>query len=210
MKQGYVAILLDETGSMAGQEDRVVGGINEYLNTLKADTDTEYGVALKLFDSERWRKFFEGSLAECPEMTREDYRPGMRTPLYDAIARVLTETEEKCGTRQVLVLVDTDGYENASKEHTMESIKARIKEVEDRGWTFVFLASGLDVAAAHGVATQAQAMGISGQSTMSTSHGMRDAAYGATASATVRRFAEGPQASTEPFYTDDEKAGVEK
>ena len=38
----------------------------------------------------------------------------------------------------------TDGYENASKEYSQESIKSKIKSFEDRKWEVVFLGAGFD------------------------------------------------------------------
>jgi len=204
MNRGYVAILLDETGSMTGQEDRVVGGINEYVNKLRTDQNTEYEIVIRLFDSERWRTFFSGTLTQCPTMEAKHYRPGAMTPLYDAIGRIVSEAEEAAAGRQVLVLIDTDGMENASREHTQESIKAQITQKESAGWTFVFLGSGIDIVQAQQVALQASAIGVLDSATMNVDHSRRKAVYGATGNATIRRFTEGPVKSSGRFYTEDE------
>jgi len=38
----------------------------------------------------------------------------------------------------------TDGHENASKEYTQASIKAKVKEFEDRKWEVIFLGANFD------------------------------------------------------------------
>ena len=92
----YVTILLDETGSMAGEEKRVIGGVNEYLKKLKAeftDEDCPY-IRINLFDSERWDTFYDGNLRYCPNMELKDYNPGAMTPLYDAIAKAVSAHQQ--------------------------------------------------------------------------------------------------------------------
>lgn len=123
MNEGYVAILLDETGSMAGQETRVITGINEYINKLRSQLEgASCKVALNLFDSERWREYFRGTLLKFPLMGPGDYTPGAMTPLYDAIAKTISAAEVEAGDAKVLVIIDTDGMENASQEVTRETV----------------------------------------------------------------------------------------
>jgi Mg-chelatase subunit ChlD len=55
----------------------------------------------------------------------------------------MTEAEEADAKKTVLVVM-TDGYENASKEHTQASIKAKVKQFEDKGWEVVFLGANFD------------------------------------------------------------------
>ncbi len=52
-------------------------------------------------------------------------------------------SEETTGT-PTLVVILTDGYENASKEYPrLENIQTLIKKQEDDGWTFTYLMAGL-------------------------------------------------------------------
>ena len=48
----------------------------------------------------------------------------------------------------VIVVVVTDGEENSSREHTAETVKALIKDQQEKyGWEFIFLAAGQDAIA---------------------------------------------------------------
>lgn len=182
MKPAYVNILLDETGSMAGQEARVIKGINEYIAKLSSDLKGKAcRIAIRLFDSERWREYFDGKLEDFPTMKDGDYRPGAMTPLYDAIGKTLMETETKTEKHKVLILIDTDGLENASREHTKESVDKLIKEKEAAGWTFVFLGADLD--AFGGAAVAAASMGVHVSNTAGYAAKSRVGAYHAVASA---------------------------
>ena len=207
MNQGYVAILLDETGSMAGQEARVVTGINEYINKLRGELNEEScSVALNLFDSQRWREYYRGSLLKFPLMATTDYTPGAMTPLYDAIAKTISAAESDAGDAKVLVIIDTDGMENASQEVTRDTIFNRIKEKEKAGWTFVFLGAEMDEFGGAFEAQQSMGLGLSAGNVMDSSHANRTRAYADAAMSTSSLFAEESRVSDENFWKRAKKA----
>jgi uncharacterized protein YegL len=81
------------------------------------------------------------------------YQPRGFTALYDAIANTITQTEMRMRTEEreeekVLVIIMTDGGENASVEYNRhaggrERILELIKSYEAKGnWTFVWLGAG--------------------------------------------------------------------
>ena len=55
----YAVAVLDATGSMKGQENRVVSSMNEYAAALPPET---YLIVF-MFDSNRWDKFFEDDVS---------------------------------------------------------------------------------------------------------------------------------------------------
>ncbi len=201
MNEGYVAILLDETGSMAGQERRVVTGINEYINKLRSQLDgAPCRIALALFDSERWHEYYRGDLHDFPPMDTGDYSPGAMTPLYDAVAKLISAAEVDAGDAKVLVIIDTDGMENASLEVNRHAIFKRIKGKEKEGWTFVFLGAEM---AAFGGADKAQktmGLGLSAGNVRDLSHGNRARAYKDAAAATTSLFSDKSRTSDETFW----------
>lgn len=183
----HISILLDETGSMSGQEKRVTAGINEYINTLKAraggDMDN-YSVNLTLFDSERWREYYAGSLKKFPEMGLDDYQPGAMTPLYDAIFKCISNTQSAAEGAKVLMMIDTDGMENSSTEVTRDQVFNKIKEKEEEGWTFVFLGAEMDEFGGADVAQRKMGLGIVSKNTLDISHAEREIVYSRAARAT--------------------------
>jgi len=187
MDKGLIAILLDETGSMSGQEARVTTGINEYISTLKSKAEGEagaYKVMLNLFDSERWREYYHGPMDAFPPMTAKDYRPGAMTPLYDSLHKTIRKAESWSGEGKVLVIIDTDGMENASQEVSRDQIFKMVKDKESLGWTFVFLGADMEE---FGGASEAQAnmgLGLNAQNCMDMKHDNRSVVYSRAAKAT--------------------------
>ena len=61
----HAIVTLDETGSMRGQQHRVVTSLNEYVEQLSRKT----GLTVFKFDSERWTTFFprKGQKVEAHE-----------------------------------------------------------------------------------------------------------------------------------------------
>jgi len=62
------------------------------------------------------------------------------TSLYDAIGKTLTSVCDK----NVMVLIQTDGFENSSQEYNQTAIKNLISSKEDLGWDFTFLGANID------------------------------------------------------------------
>ena len=168
---------------MSGQQERVVTSLNEYVKQLPDDSH----ITVFKFDSMRWTKFFEDAKGEWKEMKLADYSPGAMTPLYDAIGKTIAHAESlaKDGDK-VMVMIDTDGYENASQEHTLEAIKSKVEERKAKDWAFLFMASGLDTRAATQVGATGQALNMS---TRATAHSGRVAAYASAGGQTQAYFA---------------------
>lgn len=143
----HVCAVLDRSGSMASTVGGTISGYNEFLNGLRADPATEYTISLIQFDSvvkgaELTISYEDKPLAEISDLTAKDYQPRGSTPLYDAIGECIRRTESK--GRAIIVLVITDGQENASIEFTKDSVKALITAKEKEGWTFSFLGANID------------------------------------------------------------------
>lgn len=144
----WVSFLLDETGSMDSVRDATISGFNEYLGTLKSN-ENKVLFTLTQFNSTKIDTVHAGTpVKSVAPLTRETYRPAANTPLYDAIAHVIHATEAavegKLTGPQVLVVIMTDGHENASREYNRDRIFRLISEKEAAGWTFAFLGANQD------------------------------------------------------------------
>jgi len=165
MRQDYthIAVILDRTGSMEAIRDDTIGGFNAFLQQQKAEPGFAT-LTLVQFDSQDPYEVIHHfkPIAEVPELTRETYVPRASTPLLDAMGRGINDLENslsKLGEAdrpaRVLMVVVTDGQENASREFRKEQIEKMIKEkTEKDGWQFVFLSA--DLAAIH----DAHAVGV--------------------------------------------------
>ena len=167
----YAAICLDETGSMTGQEERVVTSLNEYVRSLPDDIH----VTVFKFDSARWTTLYDDSKSNWTDREVDDYQPGSMTPLYDAIYKTIKHAESLAQDGdKVLVMIDTDGIENASKEYTREGVRSLVEQKKSSGWEFLFMAAGLDEAEAARVGSSGQDLGMT---TQSASYSLRSANY---------------------------------
>lgn len=149
MKKMHISFVLDETGSMEMHKTQTISGFNEYIQTLYKDKNKKnISFTLTKFNSEKVEVVHNGVGIKDVELLNENnYRPRMNTPLYDAIGRTINSVTSKKGD-SVLIVIQTDGEENSSKEFTRESIFALITEKKDLGWTFVFLGADQDAWAA--------------------------------------------------------------
>ena len=182
-KKNHAIVVLDETGSMRGEERRVVTSLNEYVEQLPKGTR----ITVFKFDSLRWDVFFEGKRGKWQPMTEQDYSPGAMTPLYDAIGKAIAhaKTVADKGDR-VMMMIDTDGIENASKEYDLEKVKDAVGKAKKDGWEFLFMAGGLDERAAKSVSVSASS--IPGMKRMKGSHATRSMRYGAATAQTMAYF----------------------
>jgi len=156
-----VYILLDRSGSMASLWDEALGSINGYITKLKPATK----VHLAVFDSVSHDVVRECKAKEWTDVTSEEIQPRGGTPLYDSCGKVMAVAESDNAKKTVLVVM-TDGYENASKEHTQASIKAKVKAFEDRKWEVLFLGANFDA-----VESVSGSVGVMGNKTMNIARG---------------------------------------
>lgn len=211
-KTVLVYTILDRSGSMSATKQQTISGYNEYVNALKSDKETEYFLSLTQFDApmtspELTISYENRALADVPELTTEMYQPRGNTPLYDAIGECVWRMDAK--NRGMIVLIITDGEENASREFTKAQIKALIAEKEKLGWTFSFIGANIDSYAVGG------SVGVAAQNIANYVPGHEKVMFSNLAQATMERSmayrSVGPQAAAATaFIADDLRAGIEK
>ncbi|MEO0883305.1 MAG: vWA domain-containing protein [Pseudomonadota bacterium] len=139
-------ILLDRTGSMSDIWDEALSSVNAYAKSVgeeaDGETDIDTVVNLAVFDAQEGLQFDvlrRGVEAErWTEVTNDEAHPRGMTPLFDAIGRIVALAESDAPDKAVLVIM-TDGLENASREMTGDGAKAALDRARDRGWEVVFL-----------------------------------------------------------------------
>jgi len=144
----HVLFITDMSGSMTRIADDVRGGFNAYVADLRKDTDRKYRLTAVVFDDVIETLCTASKLGEVPPMTGDNYRPRGMTALLDAVGRTVVTFDlamTPADDDKVLVVVQTDGAENASREYTREAVAGLIKEREATGkWSFVYLGVGAD------------------------------------------------------------------
>ena len=144
-----VHFVLDETGSMSGVRDATIDGFNEYVNGLRADKKNKYRMSLTKFDSRAIVPVYTDlPIQEAPDLNHDTYCPCSMTNLNDAIGETITNMEEIVANRRkkcnVLIVIMTDGLENASREWNINQVKELIQDKEEDGWTVTFLGANMD------------------------------------------------------------------
>jgi len=146
--------LLDRSGSMSSLRNDVVGGMNGYVeemireHTLDDTTEDNPNMMMTLvqFDSVDPHEVTHDALdlVDVPKWTTENFNPRGSTPLYDAIGKIISRAERRNSEEDPVIIVMTDGEENASREHDKGTISRLIESKKEAGWAFVFLGANID------------------------------------------------------------------
>merc|ERR1719228_1489790 len=102
--------------------------------------------SLNLFNIE----YSEGErkdIGHCSALKDHEYYTEGSTALLDAVGKMLVSLEKNMENQdvQVLVLIITDGEENASSEWSNADIKSLMSRLEEeKGWKFIFSAANQD------------------------------------------------------------------
>ncbi len=143
-----VNFILDKSGSMSSMRDAVISGFNEYVDNLRKEKDMLF--SFTLFDSDEIEhRYIAEPIKSVVPLSKKNYVPGAATPLFDAVCSTIVESRDKLDEEyekySSLVVVMTDGMENASREYNMQEFVKLKKELEKKGnWTFVFMGANQD------------------------------------------------------------------
>lgn len=159
----HVSVLLDESGSMGRLAADTIGGFNHFLKEQKA-LPGKMSLSVAKFATSVSRLFKMQDVKAVSDLSAETYQPGGGTALLDAVGREinalgaeLSALPEIHRPGKVLVLIITDGQENASVEFTRSQISAMIKHQEEAyKWNFLYLGANVDAFA------EAGAIGVRG------------------------------------------------
>lgn len=156
-----LVFILDRSGSVAGLEKDTIGGFNAMLDKQK-DAAGKATVTTVLFNQDTEILHDRIPLDGVAPITGQDYSVGGLTALLDAVGQTILKTDnalaktaEKHRASKVLVVITTDGMENASREFSDQLVRELIEERKGQGWEFLFLGANIDAvetAACYGIA----------------------------------------------------------
>lgn len=145
-----VVFILDRSGSMSGLEGDTIGGFNSMLKKQREE-EGDANVTTVLFDDEIEMLHKRVDIKEIKNITSKDYYVRGCTALLDAIGYSINfminvqKNKKEERAKNVLFIITTDGYENASKEYSYEKIKKMITYEKERyNWQFLFLGANID------------------------------------------------------------------
>lgn len=146
-----IIFILDRSGSMAGLESDTIGGFNSLIAKQKKE-DGQALVSTVLFDDRSDVLHDRVPLNKIAPMTDDDYFVRGCTALLDAvggaihhIGNVHKYARPEDRPEKTMVIITTDGMENASKRYTYEKVKSMIERQKEKyGWEFIFLGANID------------------------------------------------------------------
>ena len=143
-------ILLDRSGSMQSLWVEALSSVNAFAKELANKSGgpaVDSHITLAVFDSQDGLKFDtlrrKQPALHWENVTDREASPRGMTPLLDAMVRIIALAEGDNPDKAVIVVM-TDGQENASQEVTRDGVKAALDRVKAKGWETVFLGANFD------------------------------------------------------------------
>jgi len=137
-----IVFLLDTSGSMQGQEQSMVEGVNKLIGRLEqvfrsTGSQSAFNVQMYTFS---WKRnlLLEAPLSSVPLITTEQYRADGGTALFDTIGETLSTIRDNS-----TIVIATDGEDTSSTKYSKAEISEMIEKAkETRDIHFIFLAKG--------------------------------------------------------------------
>ena len=142
-KRTAVVFILDESGSMEAYKRDTIEGFNEYIETLQSDEKPTI-IRLITFSTRGMKVMLDmENVRQVQGISKESYIPSGGTPLLDAVARGILETDDYLEWNpeeiNIMFTIMTDGMENSSRNFSATQVSEMIEEREKRGWIFTYL-----------------------------------------------------------------------
>jgi hypothetical protein len=173
-----IICVMDRSGSMQALTTDTIGGFNAFVGRQREE-EGRARITLALFDNEYEVPWDHRDIAAVGELDDKTYYTRGSTALLDAVGLSVASAKGRIEAMDaaerptaVIVLIVTDGYENASQEYTLAQVRTLVAERQNAGWEFVFLGADIDSI------DSAQGMGMASGSASShskTAHGTHEA-----------------------------------
>lgn len=174
-----IICILDRSGSMSSMLTETIGGFNSFISEQQK-VKGKAKVTLVQFDNVYEVLYAGVKLKDVPLLDTNTFKPRGMTALLDAIGKTLTEQKARIETEKwadkVIVVILTDGHENASQKFSTANVKHLTKDAQAEGWSFIYLGANQDAIEAaqkFGIDTKSALNMVSGYA--ATGDGMRGA-----------------------------------
>lgn len=144
----HLCFVIDESGSMSGSEGDILGGFKNLIDEQLKVEDGDCLVSVYRFNTVVSKDFIGKNVRQIETLS---YSPGGLTAMNDGIGTAIDEIgawlssmpEDERPSKNMIVIM-TDGYENASREYDLSKVQKMIKHQKDKyNWSFVFLGSDI-------------------------------------------------------------------
>ncbi len=144
----HICFVLDESGSMYNSIDDVIEGFQKLIDEQKKEKNGECIISLYRFSNTVKKDYIGKPVDEVPRLTYSPWgctamNDGVGTAI-DEIGKWLSDMDESERPSKNIIVIMTDGKENASKEYDFDVVKKKIKHQEEKySWTFVYMGTNL-------------------------------------------------------------------
>lgn len=148
--RNYIAIVLDNSGSMESVRDVTISGFNEQVQTIRKNSkEKETFVSFICFNDRVKEIYFNQEVSSLKEINKDVYVPDGSTAMYDAVGytinRLVATTDQREEDRYLIIIV-SDGEENASKDFSAEALAKKISALQNtKKWTFTYMGANQDL-----------------------------------------------------------------
>jgi len=134
-----LVFIMDRSGSMSGSEEDTIGGFNSFIERER-DKGLNTRVTTVLFDDHYEVLYKRKDINQVAKLTRDEYWVRGCTALLDAVGKTINMLDHEVDNN-VLVVIMTDGMENASKEYSKDQIRNLINS---HSWEFIYIGADID------------------------------------------------------------------
>lgn len=146
-----ITIILDRSGSMESVKQDTIGGFNSFLSEQQ-EVAGEASLSLVQFDDQYEVVYEDTDINSADRLTERTFQPRGSTALFDAIGRTVNAVGSRLAALpeaerpdKVLLVIMTDGFENASREFTAAKISEMIGHQRSvYKWEFMFIGANQD------------------------------------------------------------------
>ena len=153
MKKGLteLVMIIDRSGSMSGLEADTIGGFNSMIEKQKKEEGEAY-VSVVLFDDRSEVLYDRIDIQKVEPVNDKQYYVRGCTALLDAVGSAIHHignvhkyAREENVPEKTIMIITTDGMENASRLYTYDKVKRMIERQKERyHWEFMFLGANID------------------------------------------------------------------
>jgi Mg-chelatase subunit ChlD len=141
-----VIVILDKSGSMQIMGNEPVQSVNAFLEEQKKDSVDDGAVfTFTTFNSKSEVIVDHIPIVSAEAIAEDSYKPDGGTALNDAVCFTIEAELKSDKPTNKVVLIITDGQENASQHYTTEDTRKMIADCqENHDWKFIFIGANID------------------------------------------------------------------